>query len=172
MRLFRRLSDRLTLVSTPRFPARFPGDGLPHRVTVGIGGNVGDVVRRFEKLLLVLDADPRVALEATAPILKNPPFGFTGQADFFNSVLVLRTSMQPRAFMRYLLRIERRFGRVRSFPNAPRTLDLDILFFDRRCMDAPDLTLPHPHWRERESVLIPLTLLPASGNRTNRTAAL
>lgn len=165
MRLHRRLSSQLTLVSTPRFPARFLNALQPYRVTVGIGGNVGDVIRRFEKLLLVLDADPRIGLEATAPILKNPPFGFAEQADFFNSVIVLRTSMPPRAFMRYLLRIERRFGRIRSFPNAPRTLDLDILFFDRRRIDTADLTVPHPHWKERESVLIPLGLLPPKAGR-------
>jgi len=162
MRLSRRLSERLTLVRTPRFPSRRTPAALPHRVIVGIGGNVGDVVRRFEKLLRVFEADPRVALEATAPILKNPPFGFTEQADFFNSVVLLRTSMPPRTFMRYLLRTEHRFGRVRTFANAPRTLDLDILFFDRRRMAGPDLTLPHPHWCERESVVIPLALLPVN----------
>ncbi len=163
--LRRRLDDELTLIRRPRFPAGFGASAHRYRVTVGIGGNLGDVVRRFERLLVFFRRDPRVDVAATAPILKNPPFGFAEQADFFNSVIVLRTSLQPRAFMRYLLRVERRFGRVRSFPNAPRTLDLDILFFDGRQVRLPDLTVPHPHWSERESVVIPLSLLSAGGRR-------
>ena len=163
--LRRRLDDGLTLIRRPRFPAVFGASAHPYRVTVGIGGNLGDVVRRFEHLLVFFRRDPGVDVVATAPILKNPPFGFAEQADFFNSVIVLQTSLQPRAFMRYLLRVERRFGRVRSFPNAPRTLDLDILFFDRRRVALADLTIPHPHWFERESVVIPLSLLPAGGRR-------
>lgn len=163
MQLRRRLSDRLTLIKTPCFPGRFRASDLPYRVTVGIGGNLGDAARRFEHLLVFLRRDPRVHLLSTAPILKNPPFGFTEQADFLNSVIVLQTALQPRELMRFLLRTERRFGRVRTFANAPRTLDLDILFFDGRRMDRPDLVIPHPHWRERESVLIPLAFL--SGSR-------
>ncbi len=67
--------------------------------------------------------------------------------------------MRPRELLEFLLRTEKRFGRRRSFANAPRTLDLDLIFFDRVKMKTPRLTLPHPHWAERESVLIPLQLL-------------
>jgi 2-amino-4-hydroxy-6-hydroxymethyldihydropteridine diphosphokinase len=97
-------------------------------------------------------------------MLQNPPFGYTDQDDFLNAVLAIETTLQPHALMRHLLRVERRFGRVRSFANAPRTLDLDLLFYDRRRIHSPDLVVPHPHWRERESVVIPLLLLP-SGRR-------
>lgn len=90
-------------------------------------------------------------------ILKNPPFGFTQQDDFFNSILVLKTSMQPRVFLEYLMRLEKKFGRRRSFENAPRTLDLDIIFFDDRVIKSTKLTIPHAHWHTRESVIIPLS---------------
>ncbi len=162
--LRRRLNDELTLIRRPLFPAVFGVSARANRVTVGIGGNIGDVVRRFEHLLFFFQRDRQVDLIATAPILKNPPFGFSEQADFLNSVIVLQTNLQPRAFMRYLLHVERRFGRIRSFPNAPRTLDLDILFFDHRHVDHPELTVPHPHWHERESVVIPLSHF-AAGRR-------
>ena len=117
---------------------------------------MGDVRRRFEHLFFALKRDRQVAVVRTALILKNPPFGYTEQEDFFNSIIILRTSMQPKAFLRYLQRIEKKFGRKRSFANAPRTLDLDILFFDNRNMQTKDLTIPHASWFERESVLIPL----------------
>ena len=127
-----------------------------YEAVIGIGGNVGDVRRRFEHLFTVLQKERRVSLVRTSLILKNPPFGYTQQDDFFNSILVLKTSMQPKVFLRYLLRLEKRFGRKRTFANAPRTLDLDIIFFDNRKINTKDLIIPHPFYAQRESVLIPL----------------
>ena len=89
-------------------------------------------------------------------ILKNPPFGFENQDDFFNSIIVLQVNMQPRALLDYLMRLEKKFGRRRSFANAPRTLDLDIIFFDNRVIKTDRLTIPHVDYSNRESVVIPL----------------
>jgi 2-amino-4-hydroxy-6-hydroxymethyldihydropteridine diphosphokinase len=160
MPLKRELSSQLTLFKEPRFPYR-NSRRVRHRYrsVVGIGGNVGDVRRRFRHLFVALKRQPGIQLMATGPVLQNPPFGYLEQPDFFNSVMELSTSMQPRAFLRYLLRLEKRFGRKRSFANAPRTLDLDILFFDGRVVNKTDLQIPHPHWHERESVVIPLAYL-------------
>ncbi len=152
------LSDRLTFIYTARFPyVKKQTSSLRYEVTIGIGGNVGDVLRRFNHLFFKLKRDKRIELLKTAPILKNPPFGYKEQNDFLNSVIVLATSMQPKSFLDYLMRLEKRFSRVRSFSNAPRTLDLDILFFDSRVIDTNSLKVPHPHWMDRESVLIPLS---------------
>ena len=154
----RKINERLTSFYSLRFPFYAHTKGK-HRyeTVVGIGGNVGDVRRRFERLFVVLQKDKRVSLVKTSLILKNPPFGYKNQDDFFNSILVLKTSMQPKVFLRYLLRLEKKFGRRRSFANAPRTLDLDIIFFDNRKIDTKDLIVPHPFYTQRESVLIPLT---------------
>jgi len=157
----RQLSSRLTLIRTGHFPGLFSARGLPHRAVIGIGGNIGDTARRFERLLVYFRRAANVNVLSASPILKNPPFGFTDQQDFHNAVLMIETSLQPRELMHYLLRVERRFGRVRTFANAPRTLDLDILFYEHRQIRYPDLTVPHPHWQERESVVIPLSLLPS-----------
>ena len=127
-----------------------------YKVTIGIGGNVGDVRRRFEHLFVYFKRDKRVELTQTSLILKNPPFGYEDQDDFFNSIIVLQVSMQPMVFLDYLMRLEKKFARVRSFANAPRTLDLDIIFFDNRVVDKPTLQIPHPKWFQRESVVIPL----------------
>jgi len=156
----RRLSPGLALIRSGHYPGLFPARALPHKAVLGIGGNLGDVVRRFEHLLVFLRRDPFINVLAASPLLQNPPFGYTDQNDFINGVLMIETTLQPRALMRRLLQIERRFRRVRTFANAPRTLDLDLLFYDRRRLAYPDLVVPHPHWRERESVVIPLTLLP------------
>jgi 2-amino-4-hydroxy-6-hydroxymethyldihydropteridine diphosphokinase len=154
------LSESLTLITSSRFPyKRVQTSTHRYQVTIGIGGNVGDVLRRFNHLFFKLQSDKRVELLQTAPILKNPPFGYAEQDDFLNSVIVLATSMEPRVFLAYLMRLEKRFSRKRSFANAPRTLDLDILFFDQRTIDTKSLKVPHPQWMKRESVLIPLSRL-------------
>ena len=157
MYIQRKLDERLTTFKNLRsFGLRSPKSSHRYKVTVGVGGNVGDVLRRFEHLRTYLRRDKRVELLQESLILKNPPFGFAQQDDFFNSIIVVKTSMQPMIFLDYLMRVEKKFARKRSFANAPRTLDLDILFFDKRVVTTPKLQIPHAHWAKRESVLIPL----------------
>ena len=155
----RKLTESLSTFSSLRFPYSKKKKKSLHRynVTVGIGGNIGDVKRRFEHLFIDLGRDKRVELLQTSLILKNPPFGFLDQDDFLNSIIVLQTSMQPSVFLDYLMRLEKFFSRTRSFANAPRTLDLDIIFFDNRVIKTKKLTIPHENWHKRESVIIPLS---------------
>jgi 2-amino-4-hydroxy-6-hydroxymethyldihydropteridine diphosphokinase len=142
-----------------RFPGRFPTRTKRHTALIGIGGNVGNVPRRFKQLLNYLREFPAIDVAATSAILKNPPFGYTDQPDFYNALFLIRTDLSPMRLLRCLQQIEKRFGRVRSFPNAPRTLDLDIIFFESKKMYNKTLTIPHPHWNERDSVLIPMIYL-------------
>ncbi len=160
MALKRRVNSELTLYFDRCFPRKFNYRRVHrYRSVLGIGGNIGDVKRRFIHLLNFLRRDKRVTVVRTGPILKNPPFGFTKQEDFLNSVLEVITSMQPREFLSYILHVEKKFGRKRSFQDAPRTLDIDMIFFDSRVINSKVLTLPHPHWQSRESVVIPLSFL-------------
>lgn len=153
----RRLSNTLSVYKSPYFPCKKKISQHRYQATVGIGGNVGDVKRRFNHLFFELQRDKRVDVTQTSLVLKNPPFGYENQDDFFNSIIVLKTSMRAREFLDYLLRLEKKFGRKRSFANAPRTLDLDIIFFDNLVVNTEKLTLPHPSWSQRESVVIPLS---------------
>ncbi len=147
--------------TTRHFPSRtyVPKTPGTHDALVGIGGNIGDVPARFERLYRYWQRSCVVRIVETSPILHNPPFGFADQPDFDNAVVHLRTALDPHALLRYLLYVEKRFGRKRSFPNAPRTLDLDLIFYDHCRIESPRLRLPHPHWCERDSVVIPLILL-------------
>jgi 2-amino-4-hydroxy-6-hydroxymethyldihydropteridine diphosphokinase len=149
------------------FPYTRRSIGIKKRriVTLGIGGNIGDVRARFQKLFFYLGRDRRWQLLETAPILKNPPFGYRDQADFYNSIIVLATEMHPTDLLKCLLHIEKRFKRVREFKNSPRTLDIDILFFDKIVHRSRRLTIPHPKWRERESVTVPLSFIKESLSR-------
>jgi len=152
-----KINEKLETFSSLCFPYKSKSiSPLRYRVTVGVGGNIGDMKRRLNHLFVRLHRESRVDVLETSLILKNPPFGYLDQDDFFNSIIVLKTSMNPKVFLAYLLHLEKQYGRKRSFANAPRTLDLDILFFDNLSINTERLTLPHPHWQERESVLIPL----------------
>ena len=155
----RPLTPTLCLIKRDLFPAHWEVKKRRHTAVVGIGGNVGDVNRRFERLIGFFNKDHNVSLYQSSPILKNPPFGFEDQDDFHNAVVILGTNMAPRVFLRHLLHTEKKFGRKRSFKNAPRTLDLDLIFFDNVVMRHKELTLPHPGWSYRDSVRIPLAYL-------------
>ncbi len=151
------LDEDYTLITTAHYPyyqseKRIRG----HKALVGVGGNVGDVIRRLEHLYWFLKRSRHVTLLKSAPILRNPPFGFLEQADFYNSMLLLSTSLSPRELLRYLLHVERKFGRKRSIKDGPRTLDLDIIFYDDIQIDSKTLKIPHPDWMNRDSVLIPM----------------
>lgn len=127
-----------------------------HSVVVGVGGNVGDVRKRLKNLYMYLQNCSLVSVTKTSPILKNPPFGYVEQKDFYNAVMVIRTSLSPKAFLKFLLHVEKKFKRERSFKNAPRTLDLDIIFYDNIKINDNRLKIPHPEWFKRDSVVLPL----------------
>jgi 2-amino-4-hydroxy-6-hydroxymethyldihydropteridine diphosphokinase len=131
----------------------------PYQVTLGIGGNIGDVRRRFNHLFYFLKKSSVVDIVETAPILKNPPFGYLEQAYFYNSLIIVKTCLRPKVLLRYILHAEKKFGRKRSFADAPRTLDIDMIFYEDEVMNSVELTLPHHAWHERASVIIPLTQL-------------
>ncbi len=134
-------------------------DGYKYEAIIGIGGNKGDVKKTFDTIALKWIKDRRIRILQTSNILQNPPFGYTKQKDFLNAVLRVQTSMSPKEFLKLLMWQEKRFGRVRSFENAPRTLDLDIIFFNGFEQKDKTLSIPHPHWQERVSVLVPLLMI-------------
>lgn len=128
-------------------------------VVVGVGGNEGEVKRRFTKLYRTLLDDRRFGIMETSSIFKNPPFGYLEQPDFYNAVMVLQTSLSAKMTLKILLHVEHIFGRKRIFKNGPRTLDLDIIFFNNQTIKQKDLIIPHPKWEERLSVKVPLSEL-------------
>ena len=134
-------------------------DSYKHCAILGIGGNVGDVKARFEKLYTYLQQSRQLHIIQTAPILQNPAFGYKDQADFYNTIMQVQTNLPPHELLRYILYVEKRFKRIRVFKNSPRTLDIDMIFYDKIVINSRYLTLPHPHYHERESVLIPLNFI-------------
>ena len=131
----------------------------PYSALLGIGGNIGDVKRRFNHLFIYLQKSPYITIIETAPILKNPPFGYLNQDDFYNSLIYIKTSLEPKALLRYILRLEKRFKRKRLFQDGPRTLDIDMIFYEDITLNSKELTIPHPEWSKRASVTIPMSYM-------------
>jgi 2-amino-4-hydroxy-6-hydroxymethyldihydropteridine diphosphokinase len=154
------ISDDLLLYKINFFPKSIKNFSKKrYNVVLGIGGNVGKVEFTFKKLYTILRDDKRFDLVSTGPILRNPPFGYLDQEDFLNSVLLLKTNVGVNEFLKYILNLEKKLGRVRTFKNAPRVIDIDIIFFDNFRVSKKNLNLPHPYWKERVSVTIPLSFL-------------
>ena len=155
-----KLSHDLKLFYLNTFPYKNSKQSSKNnQVTIGIGGNIGDTRKIFKKLFLVLQQDNRFFIEKTTPILQNPPFGYLEQNDFFNALIVLRTDLGAFECLRAFQHYENKFKRKRSFKDAPRTLDIDIIFFNRQKINTKDLIVPHQGYKNRQSVLIPLKFL-------------
>ncbi len=125
------------------------------RVFVGLGANLGDVRATLKHALAALAALPQTQLVAQSSLYRTAPMQASGP-DFINAVAELRTALQPLALLHALQAIEQAHGRLRPYPNAPRTLDLDLLLHGQRALTAPGLDLPHPRLHERAFVLHPL----------------
>lgn len=123
---------------------------------VGIGSNLEDPVRHVRDALIELDRMPHTRLVKRSSLYRSAPIGHAAQPDFINAVAQLETGLPAERLLGEMQEIEARHGRKRSFANAPRTLDLDVLLYGERSLDLPDLKIPHPRMRERAFVLRPL----------------
>jgi 2-amino-4-hydroxy-6-hydroxymethyldihydropteridine diphosphokinase len=123
---------------------------------IALGANLADpqaqVRAAFEELAML----PDTRLNAVSSLYRSAPVGHLDQPDFVNAIAAIETALTPRVLLDALLEIERRYGRVRDFPNAPRTLDLDIILYGAVHVNEPGLTIPHPRLNERAFVLVPL----------------
>ncbi len=131
---------------------------MSERVFIGLGANLGDSVATLDSAEQALAALPGTRLVAASPRYRSAPLQASGP-DFLNAVVELATDLEPEALLAALHGIEAAHGRQRPFPNAPRTLDLDLLLYGQRVMDTQTLRLPHPRLHERAFVLEPLLQL-------------
>lgn len=131
---------------------------LPNTTIIALGGNLKSPIRTFKSLFLKLKQNAKIRILSTSPIYKNPPFGYANQPFFYNATILLATSMCLVEFYAFIFYMERIFGRgrIRAFKNAPRILDIDIIFFNDIFMRSTELNIPHTQWQRRDSVLIPL----------------
>lgn len=127
-----------------------------HIAFIGLGSNLGASGEQLRQALTNIAALPETNLLAQSSLYRSAPIGFLGQPDFVNTVAKISTRLTPQVLLAALLQIEQHYGRERTFHNAPRTLDLDVLLYDDLQLQEHGLTIPHPLMHLRAFVLLPL----------------
>ena len=130
--------------------------GPPTRVAIALGSNLGD---RHAHLRFAIDRLRRILTDIrVSSIHETAPEGVDGpQPDYLNAVVVGLTTLRPLELLHELLSIERERGRTRPSFRASRTLDLDLILYGEEVIDTPELTVPHPRYKERKFVTEPLS---------------
>jgi 2-amino-4-hydroxy-6-hydroxymethyldihydropteridine diphosphokinase len=128
------------------------------RVTayVGLGSNLEQPREQVLAAFAELERLPETRLVARSTLYRSAPLGYADQPDFVNAVARLETGLAPERLLAALHAIEARHARRRSVPDAPRTLDLDLLLYGDAVIATPALAVPHPRMHERAFVLAPL----------------
>ncbi|MFZ4757561.1 MAG: 2-amino-4-hydroxy-6-hydroxymethyldihydropteridine diphosphokinase [Burkholderiaceae bacterium] len=122
---------------------------------VGLGANLGERQPTLDAAIAALAALPDTRLVARSGLWASPPHDATGP-DYLNAVARLDTRLSAQALLAAMQSIEARFGRERPYPNAPRTLDLDLLLAGDAILVEPSLVVPHPRLHQRAFVLRPM----------------
>jgi 2-amino-4-hydroxy-6-hydroxymethyldihydropteridine diphosphokinase len=126
------------------------------RAFVGVGANLGDPAAQVRAAIAALAALPDTRLVVASSLYRTAPVGYAEQPDFVNAAVLLETALAPRALLEALQAIEARSGRARSFKDAPRVLDLDLLLYGGEVIDEPGLAVPHPRLHDRAFALAPV----------------
>lgn len=129
---------------------------MPVHAYIALGSNLTDPAQQVLRAFDALNSLPNSRLIARSSLYLTAPVGYADQPDFINAVAHISTQLAPHALLDALLAIEHQFGRERTFQNAPRILDLDVLLYDNVIQHEAGLTLPHPRMHERAFVLVPL----------------
>ena len=120
-----------------------------------IGGNMGDRLANLEMAKLAIQKEIGPILISSS-IYETAAWGKEDQPAFFNQALIIETNLIAHDLMIALLAVEKNMGRIRQAPLGPRTIDLDIIFFNDQIINTENLTIPHPQMQKRNFVLTPL----------------
>jgi len=124
------------------------------RVWLALGSNLGD---RFENLRQAREElSTQVTLEKCSSTYETPPWGFEDQPAFFNQVVIGYTQLIPEDLLKFVKKIESDLGRILTFKNGPRLIDIDIMLYGALVVELENLAIPHPRMLERGFVLMPL----------------
>ncbi len=124
-------------------------------VYISSGSNLGD---KKANILRAIDKIKRSNIEVlnVSSFYRTKPYGYQNQDDFYNIVIKIKTTQSPQNLLKLCLEIEKEMGRTRTIKWGPRTIDLDLLFFDKKIINTDQLVIPHPDLHNREFVLKPL----------------
>lgn len=128
-----------------------------HKIGLALGSNVGDRLAMLRQAKAALQ--PYMTITAVSPIYETQPRYVTDQPPYLNAVLLAETALEPQALLYTVRDVEIAAGRQPTYRYGPKALDIDILFYDDRHIQTPELILPHPRLAERSFVLRPLVAI-------------
>lgn len=128
-----------------------------HTVYLAMGSNMGDKEAYIKDAVRKIEENTECRVKRVSDLIVTEPYGYTDQEEFLNGAMQIETLMSPRRLLSFLHKIEEEADRKRVVRWGPRTLDLDILLFDKEIIDSEELTVPHADMCNREFVLIPLS---------------
>jgi 2-amino-4-hydroxy-6-hydroxymethyldihydropteridine diphosphokinase len=127
------------------------------RVFIGLGTNVGeDLQLNLRKAIEAIGTLPGTEVVRVSSFLSTEPWDATDQPRYLNAVAEIRTRLEPLRLLEGLKQLESELGRVPTYRWGPRAIDFDIILYGRRVVELPGLRIPHPRYRERDFVMIPL----------------
>lgn len=136
------------------------GENHLHEVYISLGSNIGDKKSNLQKAIALISIKCEVVAQSS--LYETAPWGNINQDNFVNQVIYLKTLYSPKNLMTFLLAVESEMGRIREDKWGPRTIDLDILFYDDVIIDEEKLKVPHPQISARKFILTPMAELSQS----------
>lgn len=128
------------------------------KIYILLGSNMGNSKASLSKAIVQIEKHIGKAVRHSG-LYSTAAWGNTNQPDFLNQVIIVETKLSAVQTMRTILNIEKKMGRIRTIKNAPRIIDIDILFFNKEIINQPQLIVPHPQIQNRRFVLVPLNQL-------------
>lgn len=153
-------------IRKPEAPVRLPFESVSvkikrswHQAYLSVGSNLGDREAYIKEGIKALGECPLIQVQQVADMVETKPYGDVEQGDFLNTAVKIRTLHTPKELLNQLHELENQAGRTREVHWGPRTLDLDIVFYDKLVYEDDALVLPHVDMENRYFVLKPLSQL-------------
>ena len=127
-----------------------------HTAYIALGSNMGDKENYLNDAIAAINSDPMCIVDKVSDFIETKPYGYTEQDVFLNGAIKIQTLYSPKMLLDFLQKVEYEAKRVRTVHWGPRTLDLDIIFYDDEIIDEDTLIVPHQDMTNRDFVLIPL----------------
>lgn len=126
------------------------------RAYLALGSNLGQPIRQLEEAVALIHETPGIQLLKLSSVYQSEPVGYTDQPDFYNMVVEIKTTLSAKELLKLCQQVEQVLNRVRIVRFGPRTMDVDILFYDQLVIQEEDLEIPHPRMKDRSFVVLPL----------------
>lgn len=130
---------------------------MPHTAFLCLGTNMGNKLRNLQNAIAAMPPD--LSVQKWSSVFETVPWGYSDQPEFFNQVVKVTTELDPHQLLFHVKWIETKLDRQPTFRYGPRSIDIDILFFDDLVLNTPKLVIPHPRLPERAFALVPMAEL-------------